>query len=260
MALHALQSLQLRTLRRTPHQQQQQQQQSGNANDAAPPPAHARTGNSSLTMLPLELQLQIMAYLDVQSVVCLRQTCPWFRHMITVDVVKKRFIKNGQQNAALRGCCYECLAMPGLERLILDKTRSGHLWRSLCFRCWRSKLTRNYQRVYGPVLELASNDYGYMCQFCAWPICRADPDNKLTALHSRCRFKRVFLVILWLILTFFQCALGILAATLAWTAYKHVLSVLVPSTVRLQTPGPTLELASLRNSLTCLHRWILVCP
>ncbi|ORY56302.1 uncharacterized protein BCR38DRAFT_117128 [Pseudomassariella vexata] len=187
--------------------------------------------SSQLTTIPLEIQLMILSHLDLESMVRLRQTCHLYRHIITVDLVKSQFIQHGQHHAALRACCCECLSMPGLGRLILDPRRSSLVWRSMCFTCWRHKLDLHYQRKHGPLLQFANHYHGYMCHFCAYPVCAADMDSSLQLFHSRCRVKRLLIAVLWFVLTFIQVGLGILGAVLGWTVYKHHPSVLIPSSI-----------------------------
>lgn len=193
-------------------------------------------GASGIRSLPMELQFMILSHLDLPETVRLRQVCRFYRHVITADVLQSRFSSYGQHDAVLQGCCSECLTTPGLGRLILDVTRDHDAWRSICFRCWRVKLTPDYQRKHGPLLELASGDYGYICHFCAWPVCGESSDGSQELLHGPCRVKRLMATITWFVMAIIQVGLGVLALVLAVTMYGKVPSVLIPTTVRTYEP------------------------
>jgi hypothetical protein len=195
------------------------------------PAAQSPNTGSGLPALPLELQYMILNHLDLSETVRLRQVCRFYRHMITPDVLSKQFSSYGQYDAVLQGCCSECLTTPGLGRLILDVTREHDAWRSICFRCWRVKLTPDYQRKHGPLLELANGEYGYICHFCAWPVCGGNSEGNQELLHGPCRVKRLLATVTWFVMAIIQVGLGVLALVLAVTMYRKVSTVLIPTTV-----------------------------
>ncbi|KAH9992875.1 hypothetical protein F4779DRAFT_631925 [Xylariaceae sp. FL0662B] len=188
-------------------------------------------GESRLAVLPLELQFLIISELDLQSMITLRQTSRLYRHLITADLVRKHFIHEGRCDPVLKGCCAECLCMPELDRLILDTSRDDESWRSICFRCWRSRLYYQKQRKHWPLVELANGTHGYICQFCTWPVQSGNSDGSLDLLHAACRVRKFTVVVIWLVMAFIQFGLGMLAAVLAWTMYKHQMPVLVPASI-----------------------------
>lgn len=175
----------------------------------------------------------ILRDLDLKETVRLRQVCQFYRHVITPEVLEAQFTRYGQPDAILQGCCSECLTTPGLDRLILDVTREHDSWRSICFRCWRVKLTPDYQRKHGPLLELANGELGYICHFCAWPVCgeNGSSEENQETLHGPCRIKRLMATITWFIMAIFQVGLGVLALVLAVTMYRKVQTVMIPTTV-----------------------------
>ncbi|CAJ2509322.1 Uu.00g143480.m01.CDS01 [Anthostomella pinea] len=191
----------------------------------------AAAEDACLGVLPLELQYLIIAQLDLASLVNLRQTSRLYRHVITADVIRKRFTRDGRPAAVLRSCCTECLSMPGLDRLILDATLDATAWRSVCFRCWRERLGRDYRLNPWPQVEIANGDMGYICQFCNWPIQSRTADSGTERLHAPCKAKRLTVLITWMIMAFLQFGLGILAAVLAWTRYKEQPKILIPASI-----------------------------
>ncbi|KAI4594501.1 hypothetical protein KJ359_008290 [Pestalotiopsis sp. 9143b] len=206
---------------------------------------------AALPALPLELQFMILNHLDLPETVRLRQVCRSYRHVITPDVLQKQFSSYGQHDAVLQGCCSECLTTPGLGRLILDVTRDHDAWRSICFRCWRVKLTPDYQRKHGPLLELANGEYGYICHFCAWPVCGGgNSEGSQELLHGPCRIKRLLATVTWFVMAIIQVGLGVLALVLAVTMYKEVPSVLIPTTIDFGLSVVALTLFIIR---TCAH-------
>ncbi|KAI1381580.1 hypothetical protein F4677DRAFT_440796 [Hypoxylon crocopeplum] len=198
----------------------------------ATPPAGGSSGEPGLASLPLELQFLIISHLDLASMVTLRQTSPLYRQVITADVVRKHFITaDGRLDPALHSCCTECLCMPGLDRLIIDTTRPSHLWRSICFRCWRDRLSREHQRKHWPLVEMVNGDYGYICHFCTWPVHSGASNSRIKQMHAPCRVRRLVVVISWLIMAIIQFGLGMLAAVLAWTMFRNSRTVLIPASI-----------------------------
>jgi hypothetical protein len=197
---------------------------------------HAKVG--ALPALPVELQLMILSRLDLPDFVRLRQVCRYYRHVITADFLQTQCTRYAQIDPVLQGCCCECLTMPGLGRLILDVTRDHDAWRSICFRCWRTKLTPSYQRKHGPLLELANGEFGYICHFCAWPVCgEGNPEAGHELLHAPCRVKRLLATLTWFVMAIIQVGLGVLALVLAVTLYRKIPTVLIPTCVCDCHPG-----------------------
>lgn len=208
----------------------------------------------ALPSLPLELQLMILSRLDLPEIVGLRQVCQYYRNVITADFLQAHCTRWGQIDPVLQGCCSECLTMPGLGRLVLDVTRDHDAWRSICFRCWRTQLTPSYQRKHGPLLELANGEIGYICHFCAWPVCgEGSPENGQELLHAPCRVKRLLATLTWFLMAIIQVGLGVLALVLAVTIYRQISTVLIPTSVRTGEPPPWtgLSLTPPRSTLAC---------
>lgn len=204
--------------------------------------APRRTGSagnaeeSGLESLPLELQYLIISHLDLTSLITLRETCPLYRQVITADVVGKQFTApDGGHYPVLQSCCTECLCMPGLDRLIIDTTRPSHMWRSICFRCWRYRMSRENQRKHWPLVQMVNGDYGYICHFCTWPVHSGGSSSRIKNMHAPCRVRRLVVVISWLIMAIIQFGLGMLAAVLAWTMFRNTSAVLIPATVCLSS-------------------------
>ncbi|KAI0475406.1 hypothetical protein GGR56DRAFT_512052 [Xylariaceae sp. FL0804] len=199
-----------------------------------PAPPHPQPG---LTSLPPELQLLVLSQLDLAELVQLRQTCRLFRLVITPELVRRQFTRDGRARPLLRGCCNACLCMPGLDRLIVDADLPPDAWRSICFRCWRARLGREYHLNPWPVVTFASGAQGYICQFCNWPVAAparsggpgADAESKW--LHASCKRRRHAVLATWMVMAFMQFGLGILGGVLAWTRYIHQPRVFIPATI-----------------------------
>ncbi|KAI1344437.1 hypothetical protein F5Y15DRAFT_366605 [Xylariaceae sp. FL0016] len=184
-----------------------------------------------LQSLPAELLLLVLEDLDLQSLLALRQTCQVYRHVISQEFIRVKFTKDGRPRPILRSVCMECLTLPGLERLILDVTKHPSTWRSICFRCWRDRLSREYHLNPWPVVQFANGTQGYICQFCSWPVQGDSPEYDKSKMHATCNTRRQVVVLTWLVMAFLQFGLGVLAGVLAWTKYRDQPGVLIPASI-----------------------------
>ncbi|RYC66103.1 hypothetical protein CHU98_g178 [Xylaria longipes] len=201
----------------------------GSRNRSSQPQLPAST--SDLYSLPLELHYLILAHLDLESLLQLRRTSRLYYHVITTDLVRRLFIRNGVASLGLTACCYECLSTPGLDRLVVDKNIGAFSWQSICFRCWSNRITVDYHINPWPVIQIANGDEGYICQFCNWPVVNNGHDDGVDRLHARCRARRRLVLFVWFVMAFLQFGIGVLCAVLAWTRYKHQPGVLIPSSI-----------------------------
>lgn len=186
---------------------------------------------SDLLSLPLELHYLIITYLDLESLLQLRRTSQFYHHVITPDLVRRLFIRNGQASLVLTACCYQCLCTPGLDRLVTDNTIDANSWQSVCFRCWSNRITVDYHINPWPVVKIANGEDGYICHFCNWPVVNNGRDDGVDRLHARCRARRRLVLFVWMIMAFLQFGIGVLCAVLAWTRYKRQPGVLIPSSI-----------------------------
>ncbi|KAI1743858.1 hypothetical protein F4680DRAFT_323019 [Xylaria scruposa] len=193
------------------------------------PPGSAST--SDLLSLPLELHYLIIAHLDLESLLQLRRSSGLYYHVITPDLVRRLFVRNGVASLALTACCYECLCTPGLDRLVVDNNLGAFSWQSVCFRCWSSRITVDYHINPWPVIKVANGDEGYICQFCNWPVVNNGRDDGVDRLHARCRARRRLVLVVWFAMAVLQFGIGVLCAVLAWTRYKTQPGVLIPSSI-----------------------------
>ncbi|KAI1091128.1 hypothetical protein F5B19DRAFT_493657 [Rostrohypoxylon terebratum] len=189
-------------------------------------------GRAGLDSLPLELQYLIISHLDLSSLVALRQTCPLYRQVVTADVLRRQFSAgDGRLDPVLDGCCTECLCIPGRDRLIVNTTQPSYEWRSICFRCWRDRLSLENHRKHWPLVEMVNGDYGYICHFCTWPVHSGTSNSRIKQMHAPCRVRRLVVVVSWLIMAIIQFGLGMLAAVLAWTMFRNSSTVLIPASI-----------------------------
>ncbi|KAI1822226.1 hypothetical protein F4861DRAFT_412452 [Xylaria intraflava] len=190
---------------------------------------HGAASPSDLLSLPLELHYLILAHLDLGSLLELRKTSRLYYHIINANLIRQKFVRNNRASLALATCCNQCLCTPGLDRLVLDQDVDANLWQSVCFRCWSGRITTDYHLNPWPVVRIANGDDGYICHFCNWPV--VNRGDGVDRLHARCRSRRRFVLMVWLIMAFLQFGIGVLCAVLAWTRYKHQIGVLVPSSI-----------------------------
>ncbi|KAI8628119.1 hypothetical protein F5Y19DRAFT_439700 [Xylariaceae sp. FL1651] len=195
------------------------------------PPADDSLAVRDLPSLPLELHYLIIAYLDLESLLALRRTSRLYRHVITTDLVRQLFIRNGRPRPMLTACCKQCLSMPGLDRLVVDTSLDVNSWRSVCFRCWSNRITQDYHLNPWPVVQFVSGGEGYVCHFCNWPVVNSGRSDSVERLHALCRSRRRLVVVIWMIMAFLQFGLGVICAVLGWTRYSHQPGVLIPSSI-----------------------------
>ncbi|KAI0202922.1 hypothetical protein F4808DRAFT_61740 [Astrocystis sublimbata] len=196
------------------------------------PQRHSESVHATdLYSLPQELHDIILAYLDIESLLQLRRTSRFYYHVITPDLLRRLFVRNGLASLSLNKCCYECLASPGLDRLVVDKNKGAFTWQSVCFRCWSNRITVDYHINPWPVIQIANGDEGYICQFCNWPVVNNGRDDGVDRLHAGCRARRRLVLLIWLFMATLQFGIGVLCAVLAWTRYKHQSGVLIPSSL-----------------------------
>ncbi|KAI3318990.1 hypothetical protein HD806DRAFT_299593 [Xylariaceae sp. AK1471] len=196
------------------------------------PPLDADASSiSDLLSLPLELHYLIIARLDLESLLALRRASRLYYHVITPDLVRKHFIRNGRASLALTACCNQCLCTPGLDRLVVDTGLDANSWQSVCFRCWGNRITQDYHVNPWPVIHIANGDEGYICHFCNWPVVNNGRDDGVERLHAACRARRRLVLVLWILMAFLQFGLGVICAVLAWTRYIHSPGILIPSSI-----------------------------
>lgn len=205
--------------------------QGSRSRSSQPLPFSASPTVSDLLSLPLELHYLIIAHLDLDSLLQLRQANRLYYHVITPDLIRQRFVSHGVASLALSACCYECLATPGLDRLVVDKDKEPFSWQSVCFRCWSRRITVDYHINPWPVVQIANGSEGYICHFCNWPVVNNGRDDGADRLHSNCRARRKLVLFLWLVMATLQFGIGVLCAVLAWTRYKHQQGILIPSSI-----------------------------
>ncbi|KAI0533777.1 hypothetical protein GGR58DRAFT_95416 [Xylaria digitata] len=208
-------------------------QDSRSYNRTSQPPLHTKPAPpaTDLLSLPLELHYLIIGHLDLDSLLQLRRISRFYHHVITPDLVRQLFVRNGRASLSLTACCYECLCTPGLDRLVTDRTLEPDSWQSVCFRCWSNRITVDYHINPWPVVQIANGDEGYICHFCNWPVVNNGRDDGIDRLHASCRARRRLVLLIWFLMAFLQFGIGVLCAVLAWTRYKHKSGVLIPSSI-----------------------------
>ncbi|KAI2624496.1 hypothetical protein GGS21DRAFT_532559 [Xylaria nigripes] len=193
---------------------------------------HAEAASpSDLLSLPLELHYLILAHLDLESLLRLRQTSRLYYHVINAELLRQLFTRHGRSSPALITCCSQCLCTPGIDRLVIDQEKDVNSWRSVCFRCWSARITVDYHLNPWPVVRIANGQEGYICHFCNWPVVNNGRDDGADRLHARCRSRRRFVLLVWLMMAILQFGIGVICAVLAWTRYKHQPGVFFPSSI-----------------------------
>ncbi|KAK8102633.1 hypothetical protein PG984_015779 [Apiospora sp. TS-2023a] len=194
--------------------------------------------SSRLTALPMELQLEILSYVDVPGLLQLRRTSRLYRSVIiTREYLVRRFAVGG--DAPLKYCCLQCLTMPPVRFLLLAKdTRFNSSSSSiiscaeetLCHRCWRPRLGPPSDERRGGRDHMYSVDGRWplgICSFCGWPL--TGPDQPLR--HPSCRARRLWLQVGWFVLGLVQFAGGSFGAVAGWSVYEDDLRIKIPSSI-----------------------------
>ncbi|KAI0117409.1 hypothetical protein F4814DRAFT_459500 [Daldinia grandis] len=127
---------------------------------------------SLLALLPAELHLHIISYLDVKDVIRLRQTCRHYYHYFTRGNITKHFSVDGQPTIELLSCCVNCFKVSDCV-LVLDEVRWQSPWRSMCSRCFRVERSPAYSdRRKFTDITFADGGHGHVCSYCGWPVYR----------------------------------------------------------------------------------------
>jgi hypothetical protein len=175
---------------------------------------------SNLVELPLELQIAVLAHLDIADLIYLRQTCKYYRQLLTRDFIEKLL---GSDQKLYDGCCRTCLSYPGRDRLVQLRI-SDSAWSSLCFRCY---MTAPGIRADTSIDRFADGVEFRSCQWCGWPV---NTDAKIPGrpFHWGCfvRYRRT--VLSFALLGWVQFGLGIAAAVMARLSYHDVAVVVAP--------------------------------
>ncbi|KAI1094970.1 hypothetical protein F5B19DRAFT_394023 [Rostrohypoxylon terebratum] len=177
-----------------------------------------------LTSLPWELQLIVISFLDVRGTLQLRKTCRLYYRYFTAPVIERLFTANQYITPDLLNCCIDCFAMPPHGRLVQDEYLRRGIWKSMCFRCWRSKRSPDFVKKPKYHIRFIDGRKGYACVLCGWPI-RHDQR------HVRCN-KTIRLMNSALILLsggYFTYVL--MLATTIWMNYPSDTKIVAPSIV-----------------------------
>ncbi|KAI1432965.1 hypothetical protein GGR50DRAFT_688590 [Xylaria sp. CBS 124048] len=202
----------------------------GSHRHSSRPSLHAGIASpGDLLSLPVELHYLILAQLDLGDLLQLRRSNRFYHQIINANFLRQRFIRNDRASPVLIACCNQCLCAPGLNHLVLDQNVDTNLWQSVCFRCWSARITMDYHLNPWPVVRIANGDEGYICQFCNWPVVNCA--EAVDRLHAKCRSRRRFVLLVWLMMAFLQFGIGVVCAVLAWTRYKSQIGVLIPSSI-----------------------------
>ncbi|KAI0973765.1 hypothetical protein F4678DRAFT_425812 [Xylaria arbuscula] len=196
----------------------------------SPSPLNVQS-SADLLSLPLELHYLILGHLDLESLLQLRRSSALYYQVITPDLLRQLFVRNGWASLSLAACCYTCLCAPGLDRLVVDGTLAASSWRSVCFRCWSKRITIDYHINPWPVVQIANGEDGYICHFCNWPVVNNGHNDGTQRLHASCRARRKLVLLLWFFMAFLQFGIGVLCAVLGWTRYRHQDKILIPSSI-----------------------------
>ncbi|KAK7917269.1 hypothetical protein PG985_010877 [Apiospora marii] len=210
---------------------------SGSSRRASPLPSNA----SRLTSLPMELQLEILSYVDLRGLIQLRRTSRLYRSVITRDYLVRRFAadSNGNGNGPLKYCCSQCLTMPPVEFLLLALNHSGEgsgsgsnnamslSSETLCHRCWRPRLgpPSDERRGGGDPHSIDGQWPLAICPFCGWPMAGS------RSHHPGCYTRRFCLLVVWFVLGLAQFAVGVFGAVASWSVYEDDPRIKIPSSV-----------------------------
>ncbi|RYP49660.1 hypothetical protein DL768_004702 [Monosporascus sp. mg162] len=234
-----------------PRSREETEKTSDNSNRR--PQAAPEATATTLSTLPLELQLMILERVDLAGLLSLRRTRRLYRGLITREFLAAHAVDaDGSPDIAAlrRACCVECLcAPPGPRYLVLDlAARSSGSWCSLCLRCWRSRQTLAYEREHGAAVGLASGCSTLPCPVCGWVVGGDHaPLGGLAGLRLT-RHRRRCVVVGWLVMTFwyllgavnFLLGIATLSAAVSLERAEGTLAVrvLVTASLSVSPQGP----------------------
>lgn len=196
----------------------------------------------------MELQLEILDYVDLPGLIQLRRTSRLYRSvLITRGYLERRFlVAGGISSSPLRFCCSQCMTMQPTSFLLTlphnhlgygdgrydieNETIEGGWWNTVCHRCWRSRLPSPSKRLAAGRVGMILHEAGIVsslgiCNFCGWP-CRQIP-----RLHKKCDAPRFWLRLVWFVLGVVQFTAGIVGGAAAWAVYGGDPRIKIPSTV-----------------------------
>lgn len=173
------------------------------------------------TLLPPELQLKILAYLDFGDIERLRRSCRFFRASVTPSLV--RSLLAGEFQREVRFTCYLCLKRydHGACLVSTDRHDARYPLSSRCVECvWKTKdfdVGRKYL--------MGSDVAVYVCRWCGRPV-TTHPAWNQPEFHKRCFKRYTRAVFLYYLIGLAQWVLVFIGSGLVWHYFRHDLAVI----------------------------------
>lgn len=183
-----------------------------------------------LTTLPQEIQLLIVAQLDVADMELLRRSSHYWRALVTRDVVVS-LVGRADLDAMITCHCRFCLYRDQSRRTLLYPMWPPHSVPPfvLCVECAR----REFEGVVvgGRRVMMADGVVVALCRWCGWPI--RSGFYSVEEFHPNCSrsYRRAWMF--YLVAGCVQLSLGVVAVALAWRYFRNVLLVFAPTVVSL---------------------------
>ena len=176
-------------------------------------------------LLPSELQLQILSYLDFGDVERFRRTCWLLRSRISKPLLRSLF---PNLPAALLATCYLCLrsddSRQGLVRGELSDAR--YPLASRCFGCF----AQHDGFMVGHKYQLANDATAWVCRWCGYPVV-ADGAWNQPEFHRVCYRSYGLVLKIYISAGCAQWCVVVVGAALCWAFFQHNLLVIPPTIV-----------------------------
>ena len=176
-------------------------------------------------LLPPELQLQILSYLDFGDVERFRRTCRLLRSRISKPLLRSLF---PNLPAALLATCYLCLrsddSRQGLVRGELSDAR--YPLASRCFGC----IAQRDGFMVGRRYQLGNDATAWVCRWCGYPVA-ADGAWNQPEFHKLCYRRYGLILMIYVGAGCAQWCVVVVGAALCWAFFQHNLLVVPPTIV-----------------------------
>ena len=181
----------------------------------------------------------ILQHLQFGDLERLRQTCHFFRSLITSPMLKKLF--GDELKVMLLSHCYLCLKHdPTYVNLLwADYTDPRYPFASKCIDC---AVQRNELMV-GRRVSLGNYSTAWVCRWCGYPVLAASAWGSAVHFHKECNEVYIRVLIGYVVLGWTQFSIAVVGAALCFKYFRQDQRVVVSCIVSpLQAdPGPPPE-------------------
>ena len=194
-----------------------------------PEPQAARKPPATLhiTSLPPELQALILSHLPFADIQRLRHTSHFYRSFITKSLLKDIYGED-RLHAVLISHCHLCHAHDPTRATLLyaDITSTRYPFCSTCVTC----AARRNELFAGKRVSMGNFRSAWVCKWCGFPVVSGAAWRE-PLFHQRCYSWYGSVLLLYLLLGWFQLCASIVGAALCFRYFRGETMVLAPSVV-----------------------------